>query len=132
MNKICEMPAEFPSINRLREGKGATKAYFSANTQPDEGGWYRALMKLDLASGQHEICDFGRDSAVHEAVFVPKHPDGSGAEDDGWLINLVHRGPERETEANVLDARCIADGPVATIKLRENTGVTFHGVWVPA
>jgi carotenoid cleavage dioxygenase-like enzyme len=32
----------------------------------------------------------------------------------------------------VLDARRPADGPVATLHLPANAGITFHGTWRPA
>ena len=76
----------------------------------------------------------GPDKAAHEAVFVPRPASagGTGEEDDGWLLAFVHDSVTQQTEVPILDARRVADGPVCTLRLRENAGITFHGAWVPA
>lgn len=130
---ICDLPSEFPRINPTREGLGAKYAFCAANTYPGEGGWFRAVLKLDTETGATEIFDHGENKAAHESVFVPRPASagGTGAEDDGWLVGFVHNGLTSQTEVAIIDARRVSDGPVCTLKLRENAGITFHGSWVP-
>jgi all-trans-8'-apo-beta-carotenal 15,15'-oxygenase len=132
--ELCALPAEFPRIDSRREGLGARYGYFAANTQIGEGGWFRAVLKLDTETGETDLFDHGEMKAAHESVFVPRPASagGTGAEDDGWLMGFVHDGTTSETEVAIIDARRVADGPVCTLKLRENAGITFHGTWVPA
>lgn len=134
MEELCEFPAEFPRIDARRESLGARFGYFAANSYAGEGGWFRAALKLDLETGAMDLFDFGERKAAHESIFVarPAAAGGTGAEDDGWLMAFVHDGATSETEVAILDARCVADGPICTLKLRENAGITFHGTWVPA
>ena len=35
----------------------------------------------------------------------------------------------RSSEGAILDPRRVSDGPVATLCLPGNSGITFHGVW---
>jgi all-trans-8'-apo-beta-carotenal 15,15'-oxygenase len=132
--EICDLPAEFPRINSRYESVGARYGYFAANTRPGEGGWFRGVLKLDLETGATDSFDYGETKAAHESVFVPRPTSagGTGAEDDGWLMGFVHDGLTSQTEVAILDARRVADGPVCTLKLRENAGITFHGNWVPS
>jgi all-trans-8'-apo-beta-carotenal 15,15'-oxygenase len=131
---ICDLPAEFPRIDSRRESVGARYGYFAANTYAGEGGWFRGVLKLDMESGETDLFDHGEMKAAHESVFVPRPASagGTGAEDDGWLMGFVHDGVTSETEVAILDARRVSDGPVCTLKLRENAGITFHGAWVPS
>jgi len=132
--ELCPLPAEFPRVDWRRESLGNRFGYFAANTRPGEGGWFRGTLKLDLESGETDLFDHGPDKAAHEAVFVPRPASagGTGEEDDGWLLAFVHDSVTQQTEVPILDARRVADGPICTLRLRENAGITFHGAWVPA
>ena len=92
------------------------------------------MLKLDTQTGETDLFDYGENKASQEPIFVPRPESagGTGAEDDGWVVGLVHDGSTSQTEMAILDARRISDGPVCTLKLRENAGITFHGAWVPA
>lgn len=125
---ICPLPAEFPRIDPRREAVGARFAYFAASPREGEGGWFHAILKLDLQRGTTELFDFGARSATHEPVFVPR--PGRTDEDDGWLLATVHDGAKQETFFAVLDARRVGDGPICTLRPHRNLGITFHGSWI--
>ena len=126
---ICSLPAEFPRICADTETRRGRYAYFAANTREKEGGWFRATMKLDRETGATDLHDYGRYKVGLEPLFVPR-PGGTD-EDDGWLLTYVHDGKNRASQVAILDARNVSDGPVATLTLPGNTGITFHGTWRP-
>ncbi len=128
--KVSDMPAEFPEINRDRECLGARYSYFASNRRAGEGGIFRGLLKLDGASGESRFYDFGENKVSLQPTFVAR--PGSRDEDDGWIMTIVHDGASQSTEIPILDARAIEDGPVCTLRLHENAGITFHGCWIPA
>jgi len=66
---------------------------------------------------------------VQEAQFVPRTPDSP--EGDGWLLVPVSRVSKMRSDLVILDARHLAAGPVATLKLPVRVRATFHGTWVP-
>jgi carotenoid cleavage dioxygenase-like enzyme len=43
----------------------------------------------------------------------------------------VNRLAENHSDLAILNARSIADGPVALLKLPVRVRSTFHGMWVP-
>jgi len=126
---ISDLPAEFPTIAADRECLGARYAYFASNTRAGEGGMFKALMKLDCETGDTRLFDFGDDKVSLQPTFVPCG-DGA-AEDDGWVMTLVHDGATKTTQIPIFDARAIDDGPLCTLRLHENAGITFHGCWIP-
>jgi all-trans-8'-apo-beta-carotenal 15,15'-oxygenase len=128
--ELCSLPAEFPRIADRAECNRGRWGYFAANTQPGEGGMYRATLKLDRDSGATELYDFGPRKAALEPVFAPR--PGATDEDDGWLLTFVHDSRRRKTDVAILDARRVTDGPVCTLHLPTNAGMTFHGNWVSA
>lgn len=83
-----------------------------------------------MESGQCDSFDFGPDHLALEPVFAP-HPRGR-AEDDGFLLVEVANARSGRTELNVFDARCLADGPLAVVRLRQHVPMRFHGRWDPA
>ena len=97
------------------------------------------VVRWDLpGQDDSQLSDDDRAGRIVEALRLAqegrgfRRRDADGSEEEGWLVSFVYRALERETEAVILDARRVSDGPVATLKLRENTGVSFHGDWVGA
>lgn len=126
---LCDLPAEFPRIRAETETRRGRFGYFAANAHPGEGGWFRATLKLDRESGATDLHDFGSYKVGLEPIFVPR--PGGIEEDDGWLLTPVHDGHRKTSQLAILDARRVSDGPVATLDLPANTGITFHGTWRP-
>jgi all-trans-8'-apo-beta-carotenal 15,15'-oxygenase len=127
---ITDLPGEFPRIHPKMECIKTEWAYLAANTQVKEGGFFKALMKLNRDTGDHSLFDFGDQCVAQEPVFIPKTNEQS--EDDGWLMALVYNSQSKTTDLVILDALGVSDGPVATIHLPLNAGTTFHGTWVRA
>ena len=64
---------------------------------------------------------------VGEPLFVAR--PGSKAEDDGWILVLVHDGDNVSTDLAILDAQKISEGPIANLKLPTYVPMGVHGSW---
>jgi carotenoid cleavage dioxygenase len=62
-----------------------------------------------------------------EAAFAPD-PDGE-AEDDGWLLDIVHDRTTDRSELLIIDARAMDAPPVARVHLPRRVPFGFHGNW---
>ncbi len=126
---IDESPNEFP---RTR-GPVATKPYrygYCTGVSNRPGGRWTTI-KHDLVSGTRHEFDHGPGRAAGEAVFVSR-PDGD-AEDDGWLLTLVHDQNQGTAEFVVMDAQDLdpnGRGYVARVPLPQRVPFGFHGNWV--
>jgi carotenoid cleavage dioxygenase-like enzyme len=89
-----------------------------------------ATGRIDHETGELDVYAPGPGDAVQECQFVPRSTDADEA--DGWLLVPVNRISQNRSDLVVLDARNLAAGPVATIRLPLRIRATFHGTWVPA
>lgn len=67
------------------------------------------------ASAAQQRWSPGRDAYCQEPLFVAR--SGAAAEDDGWVLATVFRAGPMTTELVILDARRLAAGPLATLRL---------------
>ena len=117
---------EFPMIDPRCLATSYRRAWF---------GWalpgrvHHGIKHVDMASGASELYDFGTDTQVGEPVFAPR-PDG--APEEGWLIVQGLDGRDGNAFFAILDAGCVAAGPLATIRLEHPLPMSFHGTWVAA
>ena len=116
---------EFPRCDERRTGREYRYAYVSGF---DPFGAARPLLRYDLQAGTVAEHRFGEQWTPGEFVFVPRHADA--AEDDGWLVGLVHSVGGDLTELVVLDARDFTGEPVATVHLPAPVPMGFHGNWI--
>jgi len=84
---------------------------------------------VDVQTGALDLWSPGPGDSVQEAQFAPRAPDSP--EGDGWLLVPVSRVSQMRSDLVILDARNLAAGPVATLKLPVRVRATFHGAWVP-
>ena len=87
------------------------------------------VARYDLETGATETHDFGAGRTTGEAVFIPATDDA--AEDDGWVMSLVHDAATDRSELVVLAAGDVAAEPVARVMLPARVPLGFHGNWVP-
>lgn len=123
--RIDDRPIEFPRHDP-RVGTRRHRFSYGAGVDPDHGRW--PTYKVDHDTGTFTGYDHGPGRGTGEPVFVPKAD--SGAEDDGWLISLIHDVEAGSAELAVLDANDIAEGPVATVHLPTRVPYGFHGSWL--
>jgi all-trans-8'-apo-beta-carotenal 15,15'-oxygenase len=76
-----------------------------------------------------QIWDAGPRRYVCEPLFVPK--PNSSAEDEGWILAILHNAETNKGELVILDAQAIADGPLATIRLPHHLAAGLHGSFSP-
>ena len=67
-------------------------------------------LPIDPASIQKEMWAPGRTKFTLEPMFVPRR--GATAEDDGYILLLVHNGETGGTELAILDARKVSEGAI--------------------
>lgn len=122
------LPADFPRSNETLPTHLQRYSYLAANGRPRTQGLFRGTLKLDTKTLATDFFDFGPGYVTQEPVFAPK-PEGK-SEDEGWLLQFVHNNGRQTTDCAVFDARKVADGPICTLHLPVNGGMTFHGIWV--
>jgi carotenoid cleavage dioxygenase len=89
-----------------------------------------AILKHDLDRGIADVHECGNGRIPGEPVFVPA-PDGR-AEDEGWVLALVHDVTSDTSELIVLDATSMSCEPLARVHLPQRVPYGFHGSWIPA
>ena len=87
------------------------------------------LLRHDLERNTCETRSFGPGTELGEAVFVPRHADA--AEDDGWVLTLVHDDGLGTSALWILPAQDLGGDPQAVIELPQRVPTGFHGNWVP-
>jgi all-trans-8'-apo-beta-carotenal 15,15'-oxygenase len=72
----------------------------------------------------------GPRSFCGEAMVVPKGAgasDGTGSEDDAWVLVGVHNAESGTADIAILDGGRLSAGPVAVIHLPHHLPASFHG-----
>jgi all-trans-8'-apo-beta-carotenal 15,15'-oxygenase len=118
---------ELPRVSPHVDAKKHRFAYYVATSERD---FFDGLLKQDLETGRVDRYSPGAHTYAGEGVVVPKR-DGA-AEDDAWLLTLVYDAREDRSRLEILDARAIEDGPVATCRFDHAIPMGFHGQWAPA
>jgi carotenoid cleavage dioxygenase-like enzyme len=116
---------EFGTINGRHGGRGYRYVY-SATGKP---GFFLfdGLVKLDLESGAEQRYAFGEGVYGSESPFAPRI--GSSGEDDGYVVSFVTDMNRDCSECLVFDARQIAAGPIARVRLPERISSGTHACW---
>jgi len=117
---------ELPRINEGRTGRAYRYGY--AVEQPNTREM-RGVVRYDLESGARQRYRVPPGDQNSEPVFVPR--PGGRAEDDGWVLACVYRQASDTSDVVVLDARDLAAGPLATVRLPRRIPAGFHGAWLP-
>lgn len=116
---------EFGTINQRYSGRKYRYAY-STTSKP---GWFlfTGFVKHDLETGESESYALGDGRYGSEAPFAPRL--GATDEDDGYLVSFVIDENRGASECVIIDAKRIADGPVARIALPHKICSGTHACW---
>ncbi len=124
---------EFPMIDRTRvTGRPHTVSWTgdigptNASPRPSTLVQHRADGSSDPAAS-YRLPDL---DVIGEPLFVAD-PEGT-AEGHGWIFLVVYRSESRRSDVVIVDARAVADGPVASIELPVRVPYGFHAAWSPA
>ena len=127
---ITPVPCEMPKCDDRYMGKPYRYGYGICRSPTAKTGemGMGAIGCIDHHNGQLTTWSPGEGCGVQEPNFVVRP---GAAEADGYLLALVNRFAGNQSDLAVLDARRIADGPVALLRLPIRVRSTFHGMWVP-
>ena len=126
-----DVEGDFNRINSAYDGVAVRYLYMSAFTDTSRHlGDFDTVVKYDDVAGTRSSWCAGPTGHVGESVFCAD-PDGS-AEDDGWLLNIIHDSGTDISSLVVLDARDLDAGPVATVTMPQRVPFGFHANWFAA
>ena len=113
-------------------GRHGGRPYRYAYNMTGEPGWFLfdGIVKHDLDTGREERYAFGDGVFGSETPMAPR--TGATAEDDGYLVTFTTDIDEDRSECLVFDARDVAAGPIAAVRLPERISSGTHSVWAPA
>jgi carotenoid cleavage dioxygenase len=121
--------AEFPTMHQGRIGTPSRWAY-AMHISPESTLLFDGLVKYDVTTGAAAQTHwFGDGRWGSEAPFAPRA--GATDEDDGHLVSYVLDERDGRSEVCVFDARDVAAGPLARVKLPVRVPIGFHATWVP-
>ena len=123
LDRAVELPRVSPSVDAARHRYTYCLEFGSV------GEPFGALLKLDGASGKVDEYRAGSGRYLGEGVFVPR-PSGA-QEDDGWVLTMAYDSRSDTSRLEILDARRIGDGPVASCAFDHPIPLGFHGAWAP-
>jgi len=126
--RIDDLSGEFPRINDRRAGRQTRFLYNSLARDWAFEFNFNGVVKYGLQSGRSEQFRYGPAETSGEHVFAPD--PGGTAEDDGWLMTIVSDRESRESALVVLDARDVAAGPVARVRIPRRVPLGFHANWL--
>ncbi len=122
-----DVAGEFPRVNEQHTGQRTRYAYNCPQRTWDFEFDFHGVVKYDIDTDTSQSHYYSDTEVSGEHVFVPD-PDGT-AEDDGWLMSFVTDRATEQSELVILDARDIASGPVARVKMVARVPIGFHGNW---
>jgi carotenoid cleavage dioxygenase-like enzyme len=125
---VSDRIMEFPMMNQNFAGRPYRYTY-NMTTQP---GWFLfdSIVKVDLQTGAEQRYAFGDGVFGSETPMAPRA--GSVDEDDGYLVTFTTDVQRDCSECLVLDAKDIAAGPIARVRLPERISSGTHSWWAAA
>jgi all-trans-8'-apo-beta-carotenal 15,15'-oxygenase len=146
---LDERCCEFPVLHPALVGRPHRYVYLAAADQVGPNRPQQAIWKVDMERGAQQIWSAAPRGFVSEPIFVPRPagpdvadavtPDvgdplrnAAEAEDDGWLLTLVYDAARHASELVILDARDLARGPLARLKLDHHIPHGLHGTFTSA
>ncbi len=122
--RFQEFPRVAGSVLNRKHRYGYTA---SVGTEVQEWN-FGPTIKHDLDQGTVEEFDHGPGRGGGEPVFVSRS-DGE-AEDDGWLLTVVHDANRQRSDLVIIDAQDFGRPEVARVELPVRVPHGFHGNWV--
>jgi carotenoid cleavage dioxygenase len=124
---LSDTPCDFTRVND-DYACHKTRYVYAGIFNTERAFTFDGVMKFDNESGITSEYLYGPNRHGGEAVFAPKANGTS--EDDGYLVCFVHDEAENQSECQIIDARDITAGPIATIIMPFRVPYGFHAGWV--
>lgn len=139
---LSERPCEAPTVAPDATGVPYKHAYMTTSSCYSGEHWHDGCSSSPMHSlTKVTISSTGEDAQVTESSWVPSDTafvgeplfvarPGATEEDDGWVIMPLHEteGPSGpHTEVAIMDAKRVADGPVARLQLPAYVPMGVHG-----
>jgi carotenoid cleavage dioxygenase len=119
--------ADLPTIDRRRTGRTYTHGWRVETTDDQSTVDLRGVVHIDSNTAAETRWDPGARYSSGEWLFVATGP----AEAEGLLMTYVYDKADDSSALVVLDARDVAAGPIAKIKIPQRVPYGFHATWVP-
>lgn len=135
---LNDLNLEFPTINNRLSGVKNRYAYLQLlpegiGVDGIEGRCqtFDALVKFDMQTLTYQRYDYGVGVSGSESWFAPRAgTDSSYEEDDGYVITYAHSRHDWVSRCLIFDAKDIAQGPIATLRMPRRFNIGFHATWV--
>ncbi len=115
---------EFPAWNLSRTGTDNRFTWLATIVENGTPYGFNACQKIDHASGELRLHDYGEGRFTSEINFIPRV--GATEEDDGYLVSIVYNRERRKSEIVLVDARDMQH-ELAVIALPTHIPFGFHG-----
>lgn len=125
--RLDENNVEFPRTDERFIGRTYRHAYMNATIDENLQHHFDAIVHFDMKTHTKQTHHFDKDSYPHEPIFVPRSKQSE--EGDGFLLSYVYRERLNRSDLVILDARHVADEPLAIIQLPHRVPFGFHGCW---
>ena len=129
--QLDDAVTDFPRLDDRNAGLDNRYSFGPAGLEPGATPLrFDSIVRYDVKSGRRIDHRLRRGSIAGEAVFVPR---SSGAtEGEGFLLALVNREAEKESDLLILDAENLEAEPLAVVRCPTRVPSGFHGNWQPA
>jgi carotenoid cleavage dioxygenase-like enzyme len=126
---LDDVMTEFPRMNNQWLGRPTRYAY-SPRIAEEPTLLFDGFVKYDTDTGLGTAHGYGDGRFGGETVFAPRR--GATAEDDGYVLTFVTEAGTGASEAIIVDAQRVEDGPVARIQIPQRVPIGYHAWWVGA
>ena len=120
---LHSLPIDFPHVHPSVFGRPHRTTFAAAQLSTPE---HIGIVRLD--DGDATLWTVEAHEQASEPVLVPR----SDAEDDVWVLTLVHDDRVDRSCIAVLDGQHLDHGPVARVWFDQPLPLTFHGTWKPS
>ena len=123
---------EFPVVDKRVHCHEHRDVYFLQ--APGNALWWSRVVRFDAQTGASEGYDFGLGYFLNEPSFAADaaRPVNLAAAGLGWLLVPVFEAATGISSLAVFRANALADGPIASVRLRTQDPFAFHGSWQAA
>ena len=118
---IHEQAVDFPQVHPAALGRPHRTTFAAAQLSTSD---HIGIARLD--DGDLSLWHADAHEQASEPILVPR----SSAEDDVWVLTLVHDDRVDRSCIAILDGQHLSDGPVARAWFDQPLPLTFHGTWM--